>query len=508
MKQINGLQQGSQEWLELRAKYFTASEAPAMLGLSKYKSRDELLKEKALGIVESVSQEKQKLFDKGHDAESEARKIAEGIVGEELFAPIGVLEDKKLLASFDGLTLLNDMVWEHKLASEAVFSEIETSELSGTYWPQLEQQLLVSGAKRALFMSTDGTEENMRYMWYESQPERRDQLLRGWAQFEKDLADYQPKAEHVEAVGAAPNQLPALHIEVKGGVVASNLDAYTSHALAVFDGINTELSTDSDFADAEATVKWCKEVENKLDAAKSSAQGQMASIDDLFRAIDDIRETSRRKRLELEKLVKARKEQIRADLVTSAKLALTTHTARLEKNWDSEYKIPNVTPDFGSAIKGKRNISSIENAINSALANAKIEADKWSEIINANIDLLSAHRAEHGFLFKDSRDLVLKESEDLAAIITSRIADYKEQEKERLAREESQRKTEEEVKPANKTEETQAQEQNQAIDNSAPASEGAPIKTLGEKLDMWAIKYSVADDATNELLFILKQHSV
>ena len=39
--------QGSPEWLAARAQYFTASEAPAMLGLSKYKTRQELLREKA-----------------------------------------------------------------------------------------------------------------------------------------------------------------------------------------------------------------------------------------------------------------------------------------------------------------------------------------------------------------------------------------------------------------------------------------------------------------------------
>ncbi len=42
MKVLN-LIQGTQEWLEARLNHFTASEAPAMLGESKYMSRTQLL---------------------------------------------------------------------------------------------------------------------------------------------------------------------------------------------------------------------------------------------------------------------------------------------------------------------------------------------------------------------------------------------------------------------------------------------------------------------------------
>ena len=35
--------QGSKEWYAERSRRFTASEAPAMMGASKYQSRDELL---------------------------------------------------------------------------------------------------------------------------------------------------------------------------------------------------------------------------------------------------------------------------------------------------------------------------------------------------------------------------------------------------------------------------------------------------------------------------------
>ena len=90
------------------------------------------------------------------------------------------------------------------------------------------------------------------------------------------------------------------------------------HALAVFGGIKTDLQTDADFADAERTVKWCKEVEDRLDAAKQHALSQTASIDDLFRTIDAIKEEARQKRLTLDKLVKAEKENRKAEIVYEA----------------------------------------------------------------------------------------------------------------------------------------------------------------------------------------------
>ena len=45
------LTQGSPEWHAHRAEHFNASDAAAMLGISPYMSRDELLKRMATGIT-------------------------------------------------------------------------------------------------------------------------------------------------------------------------------------------------------------------------------------------------------------------------------------------------------------------------------------------------------------------------------------------------------------------------------------------------------------------------
>ena len=151
--------QGSAAWLAARSKHFCASEAAAALGLSKYTTRDELLRQKATGLAEEVSPAKQRLFDAGHQAEALARPIAEGIAGTEFFPVVATREvdGMPLLASFDGIDLLDDLIWENKLLNQSLVQQVQAGDLEPHYWLQLEHQLLVSGASRALFTTSDGT---------------------------------------------------------------------------------------------------------------------------------------------------------------------------------------------------------------------------------------------------------------------------------------------------------------------------------------------------------------
>jgi putative phage-type endonuclease len=178
--------QGSQEWLDLRKKYRNASEAPAIFGASKHITRTELLKQKTTGIVPEVDAATQRRFDAGHDTEAKARSILEGRIGEELY-PI-VATEGNLLASVDGIDMLETILFEHKLLNKDVVAMIEAAELSPAYYWQLEQQLLVTGAEKVLFVCSDGTEENFHMMEYRAMPGRAQELVAAWAQFDKDLA--------------------------------------------------------------------------------------------------------------------------------------------------------------------------------------------------------------------------------------------------------------------------------------------------------------------------------
>ena len=430
---VLNLQQGSPEWEAVRRRYFTASEAPAMMGASKKVTRNELLRMKATGSEREFSEwVRVNLLDKGHEIEAAARPIAEAIIGEDLYPITATDDDDYLLASFDGITMGHDVCWECKSWNEARVADVREGRCPEEDVWQVIQQLVVSGAEKCLYMVSDGTEERTVYCWVTLQPGDITSLMAGWKQFETERDEYTPREPVAEAVGRAPDALPALRIEITGQVTNSNLEAYRKAAMAVFAGINRNLTTDQDFADAERTVKWCADVEGRLAAAKSHALSQTASIDELFVTIDGISAEARRVRLDLERLVKARKEQIRAEIVTEGKAALAAHVAALDKRLGGGY-MPEVHADFAAAIKGKRTIDSLRNAVDTLLAKAKIETSARADAIDANLKAV-AELTDDMSLVPDLRVLALKSAEDFRTTIKLRIAEREAREKAELER--------------------------------------------------------------------------
>ena len=85
--------------------------------------------------------------------------------------------DLPLLASMDGLTLEGDIGFEHKLVSQSLIEQISANKLDAHYTVQMDQQMLVTGCKKILFMASDGTKENCHWMWYEAKPENFSRLI-------------------------------------------------------------------------------------------------------------------------------------------------------------------------------------------------------------------------------------------------------------------------------------------------------------------------------------------
>lgn len=419
------LTQGSAEWHAHRSQMNNASDAPAVLGCSPYKTRDQLLRERATGITAEVDAGTQFLFDQGHRAEALARPLAEEIIGQELFPVVG--SSGNLSASFDGLTMDESIAWEHKSANSTLAEVMSPDDATGADLPlhyrvQMEQQCMVAGCKRVLFMASKWKGEelvDMYHVWYDSDPALADQIRRGWEQFHIDLAGFKAADPVAKSVGRAPSGLPALRIELSGEVRASNLTEFREHALTVFSTINRDLKTDSDFADAEQTVKWCADVEQRLEAAKQNALSQTATIDALFRTIDDISAEARKVRLGLDKLVKARKESIKLEIVNAARTEFTAHIGKLNARLGGDY-MPMIAAGFGEVIKSKRTVESIQSAVNDELARVKIEASAWADRIQENLTSLKSDAHDWTFLFPDLKAVCAKEPEDFARLVAER----------------------------------------------------------------------------------------
>jgi predicted phage-related endonuclease len=423
---IHNITQGTQEWHDFRLAHFGASEAAAMLGLSKSVTRSELLHAKCTGDAKSFSDWVQRnILNYGHEVEALARQILESEIFEDLYAV--TCSEGDLSASCDGLTIGGDTAFEHKQWNQALADSVRAGILPDPYWPQCQQVLMITGAEKLIFVVSDGTTEKREMMIV--LPDRAKwQILRdGWDQFKRDLESYTPPALVVEPTGRAPDALPALRIEVSGMVNASNLDAFKRHALSVFSEINENLQTDSDFADADKAAKWCKDVESRLEAAKNHALSQTESIDALFRAIDEIKEEARQKRLTLEKLVKSRKENIRAEKVAAAQAKFSAVLAEL--NSGVEHVQINHNVGWYDAIKGLKSLSSMQDALDTALANATIIARNTAIEYREKLTIISAN-PQFSMLFPDLQALIVKPLDDFSATVNLRISRAKEQERE------------------------------------------------------------------------------
>lgn len=464
------LTQGSPEWLSHRTKFRNASDTPAVTGSSAYKTRAAFLKERATGITPDVDAATQRRFDDGHRFEALARPLMEKILGEDLFPVVGV--DGPWSASFDGLTMMGDVNAEHKTLNDAIRACSSADELPAMYREQMEHQMMVSGATKSLFMATkwkknDAGEyelEEEKHFWYLPNGALRALIVAAWEQFEIDLANYKPEEANPEVTGKAPESLPALRIEVTGMVTASNLEQFKAAALAVFRGINTELKTDQDFADAEKAVKFCKDAEERLDAAKDHALSQTESIDALFNTIDAIKEEARTVRLTLDKLVKAEKENRKAEIVRDAQLAFNDHYAALADRVGIGFSVVHVS--FAESIKGLKSLDSMRDKVSVALANAKIEANAIADRIEAN-----RKTVEDISLFPDFIQVCTKQADDFAALLAMRIGQRKEAEEKRLEAERELIRAEE-----------QAKAQREAAEMAAAERSAAQAKALTEAM--------------------------
>ena len=167
--------QGSNEWLAHRAKFFNASDAPAMMGCSPYKTRAQLLHEMHTGMSPEVNPSVQRRFDDGHRFEALARPLAEKIMGEELYPIVGT--EGKLSASSDGLTMDERINFEHKSLNDEL-RNLMTPTCTGADLPlyhrvQMEQQHMVFAPEKTLFMASKWERRRLWRRWQCGQARRR-----------------------------------------------------------------------------------------------------------------------------------------------------------------------------------------------------------------------------------------------------------------------------------------------------------------------------------------------
>lgn len=414
--------QGTPEWHAARKGFLPASEASAALGLSKYTTRNELLKQYATGITEEVTPAQQFLYDKGHKAESLARPIVERIIGESLFPCVGILDvdGLKLLASFDGLTMGEYINWETKLFNADLVEQVKAGNLDPHYWVQIEQQMLVSGAEKTYFTTSDGTLANTIGCWYYSVPERRAQLISGWKLFLEDLQNYQhmeaPEKIQVDTI----EQFPVLVVNVEGSLSACNVTDVFPKFEQFLSTVNKVLKTDTDFAHGEANAKFSRQTAVAIKTKAKEVIAQISDVNALIIKLDAYAEKFDALGLFLEKAVKTQKDAIKLGIINAAREKYTSHLTALNNRIGKPY-MPTEMPDFALAIKGKRTITGVNDAVDNLMVKAKLASNEIADRISCNLNSLAASGNTAG-LFPDIATLVLKSAEDFSNTVDARMA--------------------------------------------------------------------------------------
>lgn len=451
--QIVNLIQGSADWHTHRSQHFNASDAPAMMGCSSYKTRSDLIKELATGLGQEADAATQRRFDDGHRFETLARPLAEEIIGEDLSPCVGV--NGKFSASFDGITFLHDTGFEHKSLNaklrEAMHEGCTGADLPLEYQIQMEHQAMVANKmERILFMASKWEGDALveeRHCWYTPNPELRAQIIAGWEQLEKDVAAYDPTAERPAPAVAAPMEsLPAVVVQVNGVLtVGGNLDAFGDALRAFIERIPAKPSTDQEFADAEAATKALKKAEEALTAAEDGALAQISDVEVMRRTVADLKNLARTTRLATEKLVAAEKEARRTAIVTSAQAQLDQHIQALNQRLGSNW-LPRMAGGFGEVIKGKKSLANMEDAVAVALTSAKHEANVLADRLEANRKHLVQADGDWIALFADFATVGAKAEEDFQILAAHRIGQHKQAEAQRLEAERERIRAEEAAK--------------------------------------------------------------
>lgn len=185
---IKNLLQGTPEWHKYKESMFGASEAAAMLGISKEITREELLFQKFAGLKKEYSSFVMNLFKKGHEAEAKAKEIIEEQIGEDLYP--AVYASGMMMASVDGITANGEIVFEHKLFNMRLHDSISKGILPPEHMPQCQQTMLVTGAKSLIFVCSNGDRESMAQLMVYPEYDYFVRINQGWADFKRDLDNY------------------------------------------------------------------------------------------------------------------------------------------------------------------------------------------------------------------------------------------------------------------------------------------------------------------------------
>jgi putative phage-type endonuclease len=150
------MEQGTEEWLEMRKKKVGASDTPVILGISPWKSVLTLWKEK-MNLVTKL--QKTYAMQRGILLEEPARQKFIEKTGIKVTPKIKVHPKHNwMMASLDGMSDDGKTIVEIKCAGRKDHSLAEEGIIPEHYVPQIQHQMEVCGVDKAFYFSFNGEE--------------------------------------------------------------------------------------------------------------------------------------------------------------------------------------------------------------------------------------------------------------------------------------------------------------------------------------------------------------
>lgn len=197
-----------------------------------------------------------------------------------------------------------------------------------------------------------------------------------------------------------------LTLTITASVEANNLAEYMTPAREWLASINRAPSTDEDFGQAELDVKGLKAMEDLLRSEKDRAISAAEDVQRVLQQFDDASEELRSARLDLEKVIAARKEEVKTEIVEAA-LA--------EYDIDPKDARRHFLSGLRDAIKGKRTLQSMRDACRAYQINTQSVIRQCRAVIE------SFEKAHGQDMTMDRRELELKSVDAVEAELRRRF---------------------------------------------------------------------------------------
>lgn len=194
-----------------------------------------------------------------------------------------------------------------------------------------------------------------------------------------------------------------LNIEARGEIITNNLPEFRELVREALGNINRDLKTDEEFGQAEMDVKSLKEAEDKVRAAALQAFDEQlkALVDGLNETAEEIRVP----RLEPEKLIAKRKNDVKSEIVEEFLAAFDIDPRDARKHF---------LLGLECAIKGKRTLESMRTACR------VFQTTQQAKIIEARASIERFVGKFGKDLVMDARELELKGREAVEAELLRR----------------------------------------------------------------------------------------